>query len=50
MQSNIKNIHFSEQRINYIIDINLRIQNLRFMNEGLITQSFQQNLNDSAYR
>lgn len=37
-------------RISHIIDINLRIQNLRFLNEGLLTKDYLYGLNETAYR
>ena len=40
VQQNIGNIQYSEQRIYDIMDINLRIQNLRFYNEGLLKTKF----------
>ncbi len=50
VNNNIENIHFSEMRIRHIIDINLRIQNLRFLNEGLLSKNYLYGLNETAYR
>lgn len=50
VNSNIKNIHYSEMRISHIIDINLRVQNLRFLNEGLLSKGFLYGMNESAFR
>jgi len=36
INQNIKNIHYSEQRLNFIIDINLRIRTLILINRGYI--------------
>lgn len=49
VNQNIGNIHHSEQRISHIIDINLRIQNLRFFNEGLITKDFFYKVNATEF-
>ena len=46
---NIDNIHYSEQRIDEIIDLNLRIQNLRFLNEGILNQTFFGNLSKAQF-
>lgn len=50
VNQNIQNIHHSESRISHIIDINLRIQNLRFLNEGLLSKAFFYKLNETQYR
>jgi hypothetical protein len=50
VNQNIQNIHYSEMRISHIIDINLRIQNLRFLNEGLITKDFFYKVNSTQFR
>ena len=50
VNSNIVNIHNSEMRISYIIDINLRVQNLRFYNEGLLTDDFFYLVNSSEFQ
>ena len=36
INNNIKNIHYSEHRLNYIIDINLRIRTLIMVNNGYL--------------
>jgi hypothetical protein len=50
VNENIQNIHHSEQRISHIIDINLRIQNLRFLNEGLLQNDFFYKVNATEFR
>eukprot|EP00347_Sterkiella_histriomuscorum_P007426 403348965 len=50
IHENVKNIKFSEKRIFDIIDINLRIQNLRFQNEKLFVPStYFFGLNESQF-